>query len=234
MNTRRHPRFRVGSFKLNGQMTFASEVSVIDIGMGGVSVTADKRLNIGGKYLLKLEDDERSVSVTCEVAWARLSGTRKLSDGEAVPIYTAGMKFIGLSLESAAELLSVVEAVGHEELPRQDDRRSHPRFPAAVPGIALLDVPADYSVRTISLSGMLVECGQALAPEVRVPMILTLHDGPRIEFVGRVVSCGPVPGGPAGRHHVAIEFIDLTDIARGALATFIEDSFGPPPPDAHA
>jgi hypothetical protein len=233
MNTRRHPRFRVGSFKLNGQMTFASEVSVIDIGMGGVSLTADKRLNIGGKYLLKLEDDERAVSVTCEVAWARLSGTRKLADGEAVPIYTAGMKFIGLSPESAAELLSVVEAVGHEEVPVQNDRRSHPRFPATVPGIALLDVPADYSVKTISLSGMLVECGQALTPESRVPAVLTLLDGPSIDFVGRVVSCGPAPAA-VGRHHIAIEFIDLTDIARGALATFIEDSFGPPPPDARA
>jgi hypothetical protein len=66
-----------------------------------------------------------------------------------------------------------------------------------------------------------------------VPAVLTLHDGPSIDFVGRVVSCVPVPAF-AGRHHVAIEFIDLTDIARGALATFIEDSFGPPPPDTQA
>ena len=58
-NTRRYPRFPVGSFKLNGQMTYASEVSVIDIGMGGVSLTADKRLNIGAKYQLKLEGDEQ-------------------------------------------------------------------------------------------------------------------------------------------------------------------------------
>jgi len=62
-------------------MTFASEVSIHDIGMGGVSLTADKRLNIGGKYRLKLEVNKRVVSVTCEVAWARMSGTKKFASG---------------------------------------------------------------------------------------------------------------------------------------------------------
>ena len=152
-NTRRYPRFPVGSFKLNGQMTYASEVSVIDIGMGGVSLTADRRLNIGAKYQLKLEGDESVVSVTCEVAWSRMSGTRKSADGGSVPVYTAGMRFVGVSPESAAVILKVVEAVVHDAAPAENDRRAHSRFSPKPPGIALLDFPAGYDVKTISLGG---------------------------------------------------------------------------------
>jgi hypothetical protein len=215
-------------------MTFATEVSVIDIGMGGVSLTADKRLNIGGKYQLKLEGDDRVVSVTCEVAWSRMSGTRKSADGEAVPVYTAGMKFVGISPESAAELLKVVESVVHDTPLPEHERRAHTRFPPKPPGIALLDLPAGYSVKTISLSGMLIESAEALAPENRIPMVMSLHDGANIDFVGRVVSCVPTPGVSGCRYDVAIEFMNLTDIARKALATFIQTSFGQPPSGADA
>ena len=210
-------------------MTYATEVSVIDIGMGGVSLTADKRLNIGAKYQLKLEGNERVVSVTCEVAWSRMSGTRKTTDGGSVPVYTAGMKFVGVSPESAGDLLKVVEAVVHDAAPPENDRRAHSRFPPKPPGIALLDLPSGYSVKTISLSGMLIESAAALARESRVPMIMPLHDGPDMNFVGRVVSCVPTPDSADGRYDIGIEFVNLTDAARQALAVFIQSSFGQPP-----
>jgi hypothetical protein len=215
-------------------MTYATEVSVIDIGMGGVSLTADKRLNIGARYQLKLEGDTRVVSVTCEVAWSRMSGTRKSADGGSVPVYTAGMKFVGVSPDSAADLLKVVEAVVHDAAPPDNDRRAHSRFPPKPPGIALLDLPSGYSVKTISLSGMLIESAEALALESRVPMIMPLHDGPDIDFVGRVVSCVPTPDSTGGRYDIGIEFVDLTDAARRALAAFIQSSFGQPLPGTGA
>jgi len=48
-NTRRYKRFRLDFVEISGQLTFASEVSVLDLSMGGVSLRADRRLNIGGK-----------------------------------------------------------------------------------------------------------------------------------------------------------------------------------------
>jgi Tfp pilus assembly protein PilZ len=214
-------------------MTYASEVSVIDIGMGGVSLTADKRLNIGAKYMLRLEGSEKAITVTCEVAWSKMSGTRKLANGVTVPLYTAGMKFVAVSPDVASALMGLVEAVGLEVLPGPD-RRVHARFPPKPPGIALLDLPAGYIVKTISLSGMLIECAEAVARESRVPMVLSLQDGPDIEFVGRVVSCLPTQDETPGRHDIAIEFMDLTGAGRDALAAFIEFSFGNPDPSVTA
>jgi hypothetical protein len=220
--TRRHKRFRLGSRELNGQMTFASEVSILDIGMGGVSLRADKRLNIGGKYMLKLEGNQKVVSVTCEVAWARMSGTKKSTAGELVPLYTAGMKFVGLSPENVSDLLSFVEAISsEEEVPSADDRRTHARYPARGPGIALLNFPAEYKARTISLSGMLIASTEAVDSESRVPMVLSLPDGRSIDFLGRIVSCQPKDEEGPERYHIGIEFIELTEAARDALAAFI-------------
>lgn len=218
--TRRHERFRLGSREVKGQMTFASEVSILDIGLGGVALRADKRLNIGGRYLLKLEVNKSLVSVNCEVAWARMTGTRK-TGSEVVPIYTAGMKFVGVSPEHMLQLRSFVEAIGDQGRAREDERRQYARFPARGPGIALLNFPADYDVRTISLSGMLIESGEPAAADSRIPMALSLQDGRRIDFVGRIVSCQPKGEDGPGRFHIGIEFIELTDPGQEALAAFI-------------
>jgi hypothetical protein len=202
-------------------MTFASEVSILDIGLGGVSVRADKRLNIGGRYRLKIECQPKALDLTCEVAWARMSGTKRSPDGESVAVYTAGMKFVGLSPQALADLHGVIAAVGQAELPATNDRRTHPRVPADPPGIALLGFPADYTVRTLSLSGMLIECPEAVVPESRIPMALSLDGGPDVEFRGRVVSCIPGPEGDARFYRIGIEFVDLTDAGRSALASYI-------------
>lgn len=220
-HARRHRRFRLGAEALSGQMTFASEVSIHDIGMGGVSLTADKRLNIGGQYRLKLEVDKRVVSVTCEVAWARMSGTKKTASGEVVPLYTAGMTFSGLTPGNVADLLSLVEPIGDEKAAPEGDRREHERFSAGTAGLALLNFPAEYAARTISLGGMLIECIEAVECESRTPGVLSLHDGRRIEFVGRIVSCRPRGEGRALRYDIGLEFVELTDAARHALASFI-------------
>ena len=57
---------------------------------------------------------------------------------------------------------------------------------------------------------MLIESAEALARESRVPMVMPLHDGPDIDFVGRVVSCVPTPDSAGARYDIGIEFVDLT------------------------
>jgi hypothetical protein len=220
--TRRHKRFQLNSLEIGGQMTYASEVSVLDISMGGLSLRADRRLNIGGSYKLKLECGQKAVSVLCQVAWARMSGTKKSADGETVPLYTAGMKFIDLSPEGASELFNFVECLGKDDPAAPEERRADVRFHIDSPGTTRLIFPTDYRVRTISLSGMLIESAEAMERELRVPMVLSLQDDRCIEFVGRVVSCQPTEGLMPVRCQIGIEFIDVSEDARDVLAAFIE------------
>jgi hypothetical protein len=221
MKTRRHPRFRLGEFQVSGQLTFASEVTILDISMGGVSLRADKRLNIGGLYLLKLEGHDKAVTLTCEVAWARMTGTKACPTGEVVPVYTAGMKFVSPTPDTTSGLLSVVQALSHDDGPSGDDRRKHVRMPPGTPGLALLNFPAEYVVRTISLSGMLIECAEAVQPESRLAMVLSLPDRLDVGFRGRVVSCLRQVEGDTPHHDIGIEFVEMHDPAREALAEFI-------------
>jgi hypothetical protein len=221
--TRRHPRFRLSEAQLNGQMTFASQVSILDVGLGGVSVKADKRLNIGGTYMLKLEGAQQSLSVRCEVAWARMSGTRRADDGGSVAVYTAGMKFVDLSADHAATLQNLIDALGTDPIPNSGDRRTHPRFPSQPPGLALLDFPSDYSVTTISLGGMLIRCSTVIEPESIIPMRLALQGGDEIGFEGRVVSCQPAFVGTTEAYYAGIEFVGLTEDGRALLAAFIAE-----------
>jgi len=172
--------------------------------------------------VLKLDDKQKFISVKCEVAWAKLSGTRKTPDGEAVPLYTAGMKFVDLSEEKCADLLNFVECIKNEEVMRANDRRQHVRFNIKTPGMAILNFPTDYKVITISLSGMLIESDQYLESESRIPMALSLHDDRRIDFLGRVVSCNLKEENSREHYDIGIEFIDLTDKTREVLASFIE------------
>jgi hypothetical protein len=202
-------------------MTFASEVSVLDISMGGLSLRADRRLNIGGTYMLRLESHQKAVSVVCQVAWARMSGTKKSGEGDTVPLYTAGMKFVDLSPEGASDLLSLVECLGKDSVATPEERRTDVRFHIGTPGITSLIFPTDYRVRTISLSGMLIESAEALERESRVPMVLSLQDDRNIELVGRVVTCQLAEGVIPARCDIGIEFVDVSDEARDVLAAFI-------------
>jgi hypothetical protein len=217
---RRHPRFRLDAVKLSGQMTASSEVTILDIAMGGVSVAADQRLNIAGKYSLKLELGDAVLPVTCEVAWSRMSGMKRVATGEAVPIYTAGMKFVEVPPGFAETMNDLLDNVGGD--PEQpDERREHRRVSARSPGIALIDFPAQYRVRTLSLSGMLIESAATLEPESRVPLALFLGGGEDCDLVGRVVSSRPANRDGTMLYDIGIEFVEMPGMARIGLAVFL-------------
>jgi Tfp pilus assembly protein PilZ len=220
-NTRRYKRFRLDFLEVNGQLTFATEVTLLDISMGGISLKADRRLNIGGKYVIKLDDKKKIISLKGEVAWSSLSGNKVTPDGEIIPLYTAGMRFIDLSREKTAELQHFVEIHRKEEVPAAGDRRLTVRFLIAEPGKAILNYPQDYKVKVISLSGMLIETSHALECESRIPMELSLHDESRISFLGRVVNCQMTGKSDGERYDIGIEFLNLTDKDRDVLGSFV-------------
>jgi hypothetical protein len=51
---------------------------------------------MGGEYVFKFDLKERIVSMNGVIVWERLTGTKKISEEEVMPVYTAGIKFTGL------------------------------------------------------------------------------------------------------------------------------------------
>jgi hypothetical protein len=220
---RRHKRFRLDIAEINGRMSLAEKVEIIDISVGGVALKADRRLNPGREYVLRLGDKWKSLEVIGVVVRSALSGFEARSDGGQVAVYTAGMKFKEGASEAIAEFLKSVTLSRKEVLSAAVDRRCSVRFNITTPGEKVLSFPANFIVREISLSGFRIETDQKLERESVIPMTLSLKDDDTDHFNGRVASCLMISN-PAGeeRYEIGVEFLDLTEKDRKLLKDFID------------
>ena len=220
---RRYKRFKLNDREVNGKMVLATEVKVIDISISGISLKANRRLNIGSDYTLKLEGS-KTISLKGTVVWCSLTETRKGTQGEMIPIYSAGMQFKDMSTERITELQCFIESHKIEEVHVIGGTRLNIRFHIKDPENVLLIYPDDYKVKTISLGGMLIECLRNFEIESRIPMEMFIHDDNPLKFVGRVASCQVIDKEGQKQYDIGIEFLDLTEKGREVLASFINHS----------
>jgi len=222
-DTRRYKRFKLNDLEVNGKMVLATEVKVINISISGISLRANRRLNIGSDYTLKLEG-RRIISLRGTVVWSSLIETSKGSQGEMMPVYSAGIQFKDMSTERITELNKFIESHKIEELHVTGSTRLNIRFHIKDPENAVLIYPDNYKVKTISLGGMLIECSLNFEIESRIPMEMFIHDDNPLKFVGRVASSRVIDKEGQKQYHVGIEFLDLTEKDCKVLASFIDQS----------
>jgi Tfp pilus assembly protein PilZ len=220
---RRYKRFTLNIQEINGKMLFATQVKVIDISIGGISIKANRRLNIGSEYALTLEG-KNAISLRGSVVWSSLGEGRGKADGEVVPIYSAGLKFTNMSASKITELLSFIECYKKEEVHVIGGTRLNLRFRINDPEKVILNFPASYIVKKIGLGGMLIECVRDLEIESRIPMELSINAENPVEFVGRVASCQVIDKDSQKQYGIGIEFMDLTEKDKAVLLSFIQQS----------
>ena len=218
---RKYRRFKLNDREVNGKMVLATEVKVNDISISGISLKANRRLNIGSDYTLKLEGI-KAISLRGTVVWSSLIETRKGSQGEMIPIYSAGMRFNDMPTEKITELQYFIESHKIREVHVIGGTRLNVRFHIKDPDNAVLICPDNYKVKTISLSGMLIECSRSFEIESRIPMEMFIHDENSLGFVGRVASCREIDREDSKKYDIGIEFLNLTEKGRESLASFID------------
>ena len=216
---RRHNRYIVDDMEINGQMLFATEVKVNNISISGVSLKADRRLDIGKEYTLKLGDSDNVFSLKGIVVWSSISETKKNVHGELVPIYTAGIKFSNVLTGRLMEIINFIE----EHKRDQEHRLSGLRFSIKGPGKAILKVPSSYKVVKLSMGGMLIKSLEPLDIESRFPMEISLPEDRPINFIGRVASCSLIENDePVNHYDIGIEFLDMQEGDGERLKKFID------------
>jgi hypothetical protein len=219
---RRHPRHSLDDMEVNGRMLLATHVKILDVSVGGVSLKANRRLNIGCEYELKLQSRKKLLSVKGVVVRSSLSGTKEMAGGEAAPVYAAGLSFTKLSPEKVAELTDFIEnhKIDVKVQPRLvSGSRAYVRFHISDPEKTVLECPEHYPVKKISLSGMMIESACPFEVESRYPMELFLQEETSITVLGRVASCRDRG---EEQYAIGIEFIDLKDRDNGVLSAFID------------
>jgi len=90
-NKREHTRYDL--IDIQGKMTLANKVEIIDISLGGVALKADRKLDVDREYMIKLGDKEHGIDIKGIVVRSTLVGMEAGANGESVLIYAAGMKF---------------------------------------------------------------------------------------------------------------------------------------------
>jgi c-di-GMP-binding flagellar brake protein YcgR len=204
-------------------MISATEMKVVDLSISGISLKANRRLNIGSEYALKLEG-RTAVSLRGIVVWCSLIETRKMSDREMMPIYSAGLQFKNMSTEKTTELLKFIEDHKIGEVHVTGGARLNVRFHINDPEKAILNFSASYKVNSISLGGMLIECVQDLEIGSSIAMGLFIHNDKPVKFVGRVASCQVIDSSDQNQYRIGIEFLNLTEKDREVLTSFIDST----------
>ena len=90
-------------------MPSATYVKIIDISKTGVFVKADRKLDIGKKYALKIEYENEVLFVKAVVVWSLLEDNVEDANGNIIPIYIAGMQFTDVLKGKITEIISSIE-----------------------------------------------------------------------------------------------------------------------------
>ena len=107
---RRHRRINVKHLDVNCAMPSASRVKVMNISCGGALVMADRVIHIGKNYALKIGYKSKSVFVKATAVWALLADSVKEANGDIIPLYIAGMKFVDVIKGEIPEMIRLLEA----------------------------------------------------------------------------------------------------------------------------
>lgn len=109
---RQHRRIDVDNIAVDCDMPSVSRVKVKNISSSGALVMADKLINIGKNYVLKIGYKDKSVLVKATVVWAILVDSLKQDNGDVIPLYIAGMQFVDVMRGEMTEIINLLEAHG--------------------------------------------------------------------------------------------------------------------------
>jgi c-di-GMP-binding flagellar brake protein YcgR len=195
--------------------------------MGGIALTTDKRLIIGNEYALKIQGKDTLLTVKGTVMWSFLRESIADSLGNVIPIFKTGLKFIDLSNEKEREIRKFIET--HKKEPDEkidvyslSGNRLFVRFRLKEADKATVQEQNDYTVKNISLSGLLIESKHALGFKDTLNMHMTLPDNNTISFVGKVITCRMIKYEEAESYDVGIEFKEIAANDEEALKNFIQ------------
>lgn len=214
---RRHKRFEVDDMEIRGKMVFASEVKIANMSISGVSIKADRRLDIGSEYTLKVEDRERTLVLKGIVVWSNICGSKETSHGEHIPLYAAGLKFTNVLNERVNDILNFIDMHKTES----EHRVTGLRFKIDEAEKAVMSFSSGYRVKRISLSGMLIESPQPLDINATHTMEISLPDEKPVRFMGKVASCQQQPGKGGELFHIGIAFSRMSEKDTERLRQFI-------------
>jgi c-di-GMP-binding flagellar brake protein YcgR len=223
---RRFKRFSVDIMDINGNMILSTYVKILDISIGGISFKANRRLNMGGEYSMKMKSKGGELTVKGIIVRSALSESISDSWGNIVPVYSAGMQFTDASEEKIKEIEAfIMNNMKYEDmqvdLHSPSDHRLYVRVFIENPEQSVLKVDENYKVKKVSLGGMMIESEYALELESIVPLEIYFVEDNSLKVTGRVVSCIMITDQEPMHYNIGMAFIEMSEKDRELLLEFI-------------
>ncbi|VAX27220.1 hypothetical protein MNBD_NITROSPIRAE02-1651, partial [hydrothermal vent metagenome] len=185
--------------------------------LDGMAVEANHMISVNKEYTIKANHNGEILNLKGQVVWSKLYKTIVSPEGEVIPIYRAGIKFEDVLSEKTLSLLKFIEKNRILTLEKRILGRVNLK-----PGDAHIQCPHNFTVRKISLSGMLIESDTPLKIGSEFLMTLTkTEDGKEVSVKGRVASLFE-PETSDAPYRIGIEFVSLTDRDRAILKEYID------------
>lgn len=213
---RRHKRYGIKGVR--GNVRFLADLKLVNISADGAAIETKKRLDVNREYKFKIDYEGTPLDARGLVVWSQLVKGEKTEDGDVVPIYRSGVKFVAVVDEKIIELMNFIE----DNRARTPERRlGGVRCKIAAPQNMTVGYPYGYLVKKISFCGMEIETEHALDPDSRHEMELVLNDKV-LTITGRIVTCVEVPSEKATKYDMGVEFLEMSAYDRKLLRHFID------------
>jgi hypothetical protein len=212
-NRRKYERFKADIMTINGNMLFADVLIIRDISIGGISFKADRRLNIGSEYTLRIEDKEKVIPVKGIVIWSQLSESITDLKGDIVPIYTAGLKFNANPYEIQNEIVQFIERYKKDVNKRINGNNLHLMFNIHDAKTVILEFEKTYTVKEFNPGGMLIEGSQP--PEIGSTLSIEVNylNQEPVYITGKIASCRLIESEASQYYHdIGIEFTNISEV----------------------
>jgi c-di-GMP-binding flagellar brake protein YcgR len=239
MHERRpHKRYKVDLLDITSEMIQAGDAEIINISPGGISLCANRRLNMGETYTLKIKSKEIILTLKGMVIWSQISKIRKGPGSNIIPLYTAGLEFIDVSDNKRGEIINFIETHKKEDkivdLQQLDNIRLYTRVQVNVPEKAfILEQTESHKVKQLSFSGACIESKHPMKVNSIMQMIISFTEDKFIIFQGRIASCLLIRNAYPKAYDIGIEFTELSEKEREILVEFIRllDAIDKSPPE---
>ena len=225
-NKRKHRRFTVDVMDIKGSVLVDIGVMINDISIAGASLYADRKLDLGQGYVLRIADKDSEVLLQGTVAWISENEQDACRDGDILLKYSAGLQFLPLRQESVSRLVKFIEThlIDHHtkfRVHEMSGSRCNIRFRVDVKEKATLNFARYYRVRELSLGGILIKSSHALELESRLCMDVNIAPDIHLTVTGRVASCIQTGDQTGANFDIGIGFIDMPGQDRAKLKEFI-------------
>ncbi|NTW59904.1 MAG: PilZ domain-containing protein, partial [Nitrospirae bacterium] len=128
------------------------------------------------------------------------------------------------SAGTVRDFLDSIEQSNKVEMPATANWRFRDvQFNVTTPSEKVLEFPAQFTIKDISKSGVIIQAEQQLDKDCMVLLELSLNAAAPVSFMGRVVSCRTSRDrGQGGGYSIGVEFTEVTDSAAAVLQQFME------------